>query len=316
MMAVSKLIYVKDWVLDCLEGTKVMSEKRLIEKMLMKFNLSESDMKNNAIISKLTKAKSLVGSAINELINTEAIVKNSEGMIHAVCESSDLFLLQELQEYIVQILKEKKMKRKDVLASCEEYFLYKNTGKNVSKIIADMKKTGEILVQKDYMRYNRKADFTDEQLNQSLIIELNKKGDLYFQAYSMSLISQHVTQLQSSRMINSITDTGIDGVIEYKDIFGVIETLVVKCKTKEKGVITVNELREFKGSALLENSTKEIFITTSTFNNEAKRYASKNRSLICIDKDDVFAMSKHFGMGIVKNKVCLESSFSLVVKSN
>lgn len=91
-------------------------------------------------------------------------------------------------------------------------------------------------------------------------------------------------------------DEGIDGIIK-EDVLG-LDKIYIQAK-RWKGTIGRPEIQKFAGALLGQNANKGIFITTSTFTNEAKIYAKGvNSNIVLIDGDKLTELMIRYNLGV------------------
>ncbi len=94
-------------------------------------------------------------------------------------------------------------------------------------------------------------------------------------------------------------DEGVDGLIKL-DRLG-LDTVYLQAKRWNKGVVGSPELQKFVGSLEGHHATKGVFITTSKFSDDAKRYLDKisNKKVILIDGERLAELMIEYGIGAI-----------------
>lgn len=90
-------------------------------------------------------------------------------------------------------------------------------------------------------------------------------------------------------------DNGID-IIAKREKKSQKQEVLIQCKRYTKSKIGVSEVRNLLGVVTNEKSTKRVLVTSSTFTNEAKKFAEKNPSIELINNSDlVELLNSSFG---------------------
>jgi restriction system protein len=94
-------------------------------------------------------------------------------------------------------------------------------------------------------------------------------------------------------------DEGVDGVIN-QDSLGLQRIYVQAKRYKAENTIGRPDLQKFVGALSGKVSIGGVFITTSSFSNEAKEYANTNNSqrIILIDGQELGKLMVRYGIGV------------------
>ena len=91
-------------------------------------------------------------------------------------------------------------------------------------------------------------------------------------------------------------DEGIDGIIK-QDVLG-LDKIYIQAK-KWSNNISRPEVQKFVGAVHGQNANRGIFITTSSFTNEAKEYAKKiNSNIILVDGKQLAKLMIKYNVGV------------------
>ena len=101
---------------------------------------------------------------------------------------------------------------------------------------------------------------------------------------------------ESGIVTQGARDGGIDAII-YGDKLG-LEKIYIQAKKYDSGTIGRPLIQAFKGAI---NNSKGVFITTSSYSNDALEYASRHDNLILIDGNKLVDLLYEAGVG-VRNK--------------
>lgn len=101
----------------------------------------------------------------------------------------------------------------------------------------------------------------------------------------------------AARAVGQSGDAGIDGVID-EDKLG-LDAIYVQAKRWENGTVGRPEIQKFVGALSGQRAKKGIFITTSSFTNEAKEYASRNDfKIVLVDGARLAELMMDHGVGV------------------
>lgn len=106
------------------------------------------------------------------------------------------------------------------------------------------------------------------------------------------------SQRDAARAVGQSGDEGIDGIID-EDRLG-LDTIYVQAKKwKKPSSIGRPEIQKFVGALQGKRARKGIFITTTTFSNEAREYASKiDTKVVLIDGPRLTDLMIDYGIGV------------------
>lgn len=91
----------------------------------------------------------------------------------------------------------------------------------------------------------------------------------------------------SSQHLGSTRDGGVDGVIN-QDALGLYKIYLQAKRYSNNNPVTVEKIREFAGVLDIQAATKGVFVTTSSFASEARKYALKNpKRIVLIDGEEI-----------------------------
>lgn len=109
----------------------------------------------------------------------------------------------------------------------------------------------------------------------------------------MGYVGSH---LDAARAIGQVGDEGIDGIV-YQDRLG-LDTLYIQAK-KWDTVVGRPEIQKFVGALVGKRAKKGIFITTSTFSDEAIRYVSTiDSKVVLIDGKRLAELMIDYDVGV------------------
>lgn len=97
-------------------------------------------------------------------------------------------------------------------------------------------------------------------------------------------------------------DEGIDGVIK-EDKLG-LDTIYIQAKRWDKGTVGRKEIQAFVGAINMKHASKGVFITTSTFTEEAKKCVKDVQSkIVLIDGEQLSKYMIEYNLGVSSRQV-------------
>jgi restriction system protein len=98
-------------------------------------------------------------------------------------------------------------------------------------------------------------------------------------------------------VIGKSGDGGIDGVIK-EDKLG-LDIVYIQAK-KWEGTVSASAVRDFSGSLDSHGAKKGVFITTSSFTNDAKQYVGKTgeKKIVLIDGYELAQLMMDYNIGV------------------
>jgi len=102
---------------------------------------------------------------------------------------------------------------------------------------------------------------------------------------------------EARQHVGQTNDGGIDGIIN-KDRLG-MDKIFIQAKRWNKNNISRKELQAFVGSLAIKKANKGLFITTSEFTSESKKYAQKvPENIVIIDNDKLTDLMIEYNVGV------------------
>lgn len=106
------------------------------------------------------------------------------------------------------------------------------------------------------------------------------------------------SRLDAGKAVGKAGDGGIDGIIK-EDRLG-LDTIYIQAKRWE-GSVSRPEIQKFAGALQGQRAKKGIFITTSSFTNEAEAFASMiDNKIVLIDGTELATLMIDHGIGVTK----------------
>ena len=102
---------------------------------------------------------------------------------------------------------------------------------------------------------------------------------------------------EAATVVGKSGDEGIDGIIK-EDKLG-LDVIYIQAKKWDSGTIGRPEIQKFAGALLGKKAKKGIFITTSTFTNEAKKYVTDiDAKIILLDGKQLTELMIENNLGV------------------
>lgn len=318
-------------------GKKAKVEKKVLFKTCIdSFKLTPAEKKDRSSDGKLTWCKSIIGSAIAEMLR--------EGVIELVDEyfyklpndvsEKDLITEDRIEEYLIELMADNvRYTKKQMFDLCEKFFDKDGDGaekdiihRRGGNVIARMVKNG-VLIKEQGGKFSaaRMSKFPNSDLGKCLeeasesedvkkyfLRALNLKGGEFFELFSVNLLKrilERANRITKSEVTGGANDNGIDGVIEYCDALGFRDRLLIQARTRSNGTINLKEVREFYGALNSEKGTKGVFISTSTFHKEALNFCNKLPNIAYIGGNRLFELAAENSFGIKKTPKGLEIDY-------
>jgi len=122
-----------------------------------------------------------------------------------------------------------------------------------------------------------------EELANELLSKLKKVSPSFFERIVVELLVKMGyggSRADAGKAIGKTSDGGIDGIIK-EDRLG-LDVVYIQAKKWDRNSVGRPELMEFVGALQAQKASKGIFITTSQFTEEARRYVSQIGSKIVL----------------------------------
>jgi len=157
--------------------------------------------------------------------------------------------------------------------------------------------TPEELLEKSY-------DEIRQKLSLELLEKIKQNTPLFFEKLVVELLvamGYGGSIEDAGKALGRSGDEGIDGEIK-QDKLG-LETIYIQAKRwKDKNQVGRPEIQRFAGSLMGKGATKGVFITTSSFSDEAYQYAKnlKLQKLILIDGEELSELMIDHNIGVTE----------------
>ena len=139
-----------------------------------------------------------------------------------------------------------------------------------------------------------------DELAEELLARLKKSSPSFFERAVVELLVKMGyggSRADAGRAIGNSGDGGIDGIIK-EDKLG-LDVVYIQAKRWDTNPVGRPDVMQFAGALQAQKATKGIFITTSTFTDDARRYVSQIGSkIVLIDGEQLTTLMIENDVGV------------------
>ena len=139
-----------------------------------------------------------------------------------------------------------------------------------------------------------------DELAEELLAKLKKSSPAFFERAVVDLLVKMGyggSRTDAGKAIGKSGDGGIDGIIK-EDRLG-LDVVYIQAKRWDTNSVGRPEVMQFAGALQAQKATKGIFITTSTFTQEARKYVSQiGTKVVLIDGEQLTTMMIDNDVGV------------------
>jgi restriction system protein len=184
----------------------------------------------------------------------------------------------------------------ETLEQYPEFYEFRYTRKGKSSVPKDPPKqedeTPEETLQKSYLSIR-------DDLASDLLQRIKNNSPAFFESLVVDLMiamGYGGSRADAGESLGKSGDEGIDGIIK-EDRLG-LDLIYLQAKRWE-GTIGRPEIQKFVGALHGQRAKKGVFITTSSFSNEARKYVKTiDPKIVLVDGHDLAEMMMDFGLGV------------------
>jgi len=162
-------------------------------------------------------------------------------------------------------------------------------------------RTYDLDIPREALEWNYKS--LRDQLASDLLEQTKKCSPSFFERMVVALLvamGYGGSLKDAGRAIGRSGDGGVDGLIK-QDKLG-LDAVYIQAKRWDKGIVGSPELQKFVGSLEGHHATKGVFITTSKFSEEAKRYLDKvNKKVVLVEGKQLAELMIDYGIGATED---------------
>lgn len=319
----ARILRISKIVLGLLEdGAKTHGE--LIDTVVSRYQLSEKQMSDRNVNSKLNVIRSQCGNVITSLLHEGSIDIDASGYYHLAKEKPIIVDEIRCEQETLKLISEAPRTRNKLLQILKIEFRVTRTKsrtddrlleKTLDLILERLTESGRIELRSDrYFLIRRFTSSDPDDIKRRFLARLCSMGGAFFERYFVTLMAKYYTAKKmtvcSADVIGGSDDGGIDGIIVVTDALGFRETVMMQMKCRKNIQATEKEIREFYGSVCCKKGTRGIFATTSSFHEGAIKTLALVDNCVGVDGDKLFeiAMLCEYGLHKDKKKVVLDES--------
>lgn len=313
MVRKNKSVYIK--IIDILEKSP-RYRRDIINEYINGLALTKEEKADRSTSGKANIQRSIVGSALNEMVAKGMVIRSQEGVYSAYEQKPVIIRNEKCEKQILLLLADRAMTKGEIRRELIKYF---GTDKTVTEkddnrlfsymgeILRKLTKLGVITLSDNRYslpdRIEAKIDDINAMLSlkEDFIAKLHKRGGEFFEVYFMTLLGKFFEKngktVLSNTTMGGSADGGIDGIIETVDCLGFKETVMVQTKNRSD---TTNEttVRGFYGAVCARQGSRGIFVTSSDFHPAAIAFLEGIDNCVGIDGAKIFKMACEVHYGI------------------
>lgn len=263
----------------------------IIEKLADKFNLSEEERKELLPSGQQSIFSNRVGWARTYLKQAGLLEATRRGYIR-ITERGKQVLSQNPKHIDVKFLEQ-----------FPEFLEFRQRRRDKDEEKEQIKKedisleTPEELLEIAYQKIRN-------ELANEILKQLKKCSPSFFEKLVVDLLVKMGyggTRKDAGKAIGKTKDGGIDGIIK-EDRLG-LDIIYIQAKRWE-GIVGRPEIQKFAGALQEQRAKKGIFITTSSFTEDAKDYVSKiDSKIILIDGETLAQLMIDYNVGVSTSRI-------------
>jgi Restriction endonuclease len=271
-------------LLRCFADGKEHSIQDLVNTLAREFSLSPEELRELLPSGKQTVFYSRVGWAKTYLAKAKLIDKVRRS--HYVITSRGREVLNEnppeiKNEFLAQFPEFTKFRRREAQKEAQS-----------EKEIYREEKTPEEVLEEAYAELR-------ENLAQELLDIVRQSTPAFFERLVVELLVRMGyggSRREAARAVGQVGDEGIDGIID-QDRLG-LDTIYIQAKKWDQ-CVGRPEIQKFVGALAGKRAKKGVFITTSSFSQEAVRYVSTIEArIVLIDGKRLAELMIDYGVGV------------------
>lgn len=285
------------------------AKKELYKNLQKEFNTTKNKKLD-------TNLKQIAGQLLTKLIQNKSITIKNKKYVFIEQTNDPNPNDQKYENKLLDLLKKKSYSKKELYKEFCIYFNLKNDkAKNLfnsifNKLVAnkdiEFKNKKYTLNTKNDIREYNNTPISLEEFEKIFLARLFDYGGKHFENFVANLLEKYFLisgrDILKCEVLGGVHDGGIDIIIDTIDEFGFKDHLMIQTKCRRNTQVTEKELREFLGAFNAKNGTKGIFVTTSTFHYNAKKFLQSLTNCVGIDGHKLFDIAKRTAYGIKRNK--------------
>lgn len=285
-------------ILDWLTDNAIRRNRDIQEKMKEVFHITEDDMKET-ISRGIPRFNSNVNWALTFLYQAGLTIKPKTGY-HQISETGRKYLAEGITE-----ITEKELVKRFGSHSPKFFFSNKNGEADIFDATKNDKEDEPAKQQSPEEAIHEATRKLEEALIGELLELVKKVTPADFEKLVVQLLVKmgYGGSMEDAASVTKMSgDEGIDGVIK-EDVLG-LDSIYLQAKHYTKGPVGRPELQAFVGALSPKHAKKGVFITTSTFTQQAIDYAKAAEArIILIDGHQLCKYMLLFNLGVSTREV-------------
>lgn len=267
--------------LDSISDNRLYSLEQIVEMLRVRFNLTMEDLKQKVPTGNQSLFRYQVGSACTHLVQSGLIISPTKNVYQITNTGKQQLLVERINN-----LDSESVPASEILSVLE------STEKQEDTDDLFLHESPEILIAKASIKLY-------QTLKKDLLALIEKKPLSFFQHFITDLLQKLDYKSLDNQFVtsNQQDNLGIEGII-YKDEL-LLDKIYIQAK---KWSVEVNskDIRNFISAMLYKGTNKGVFITTSTFSEEAKNHVAQNTnySIVLIDVERLMQLSMKYNVGV------------------
>ncbi len=309
-------------ILEFIKTNDVATRNEIIEGAMLLYGLTPKEAEGTGPKSKGGLIRSYMGTAFNDLVNKKSIKRYGRGY---VLSKEELVIVKEehCETQIIKLLHTRPYSKTELYIELDKHFgtlktastrddnnLHSMAGNVLMNLLDNnrIELVGGRYREKSFLMVDEASNIPlpEEAFKEKLFKRLWNMGGKYFESFCANVLEKYFSMTGQFVIFCDITggsdDGGIDVVLETIDGLGFYEKIMVQTKCRDKAQINEKEIREFYGALNVQNGTRGLYITTTSYHYGAKKLLDSIDNCVGIDGDKLFELIKKTEYGICKTK--------------
>ncbi|REC78137.1 restriction endonuclease [Chryseobacterium elymi] len=282
--------------LEVIKDGQIYSLDQMVEMLSVHFSLNSDDLRERIPSGKQPLFRNRVGWSRSYLDKAGLIITPSRGH-YQITELGK----QALNDATLSYINIAFLRRFEAFQQWESTFNSEGSNDLTGSTVIE-----EIQAETPDVIIGKATENLHKSLKYELLQLLKSKTPDFFERFVVELLAKMGyggVDASNFEVVGQSNDGGIDGII-YQDHLR-IEKIYVQAKKWDSTKVSPKDIRDFIGALNLKGTTKGVFITTSTFTNEALNAANQNphNKIVLIDSDRLLELAIQFNVGIQTKKI-------------
>lgn len=318
---------LRQLLLEELKKKPRLRRKALLEQCVAQLDFTQEELKDFSVGSPVVQLKSRMGALLTQMIHNGDIEESESGYLTVQRTPGAVLERDRAAEFILQLLQDgKQWPRHQIFNRADRVFqpadqdteaqLHALLGQTIQTLEREKRilegPNGYRLPVSQYpnteLGYWMQEAKNGANLCECFLNAVHTQGGEWLESYAVRLLSEYYRRngktVTSAYVTGGSNDGGLDGVIQTTDWMGFRESILLQMKNRY-AVISPKDVREFYGAVCIAQGSRGIFVTISSFHNEAQKLLQQVDNLIGVDGRKLFEIAKRCGFGIKKQNGCV-----------